>query len=425
MKYLGLVKTELINENENYKKLFDPLVESEFNDLRKSIKASGIINPLILEKNGDVYVLLSGHHRKAIAGEIGIEELPCLLVETHKEKVESLFDNANRRQLTEEKRKEMIGRKEAMLVKVYEDCLIPELYELSKRRGLSDPLLDELILMSPSTQKEILASLSTEVRIVPKEVLERHADEKTQLVKEHEKHMNAAISKYEGIVDALNKDLEKARRQMQTLADSKKIAEESLAENNREVADLKAKVKEKLDELEEKKETITVEVRREYETQITTFIKERETREMAVRTKQKEISSLNDTISSLKTVVEGLESKSKFWELECHRLAEQYNNAINYYSNPALVEVQLQVISELIAALVRFAKSHKWDEDTHKMSEKYRKDLDEQMRQLSKEIAINQKEPMEVEVAAGNVAKALGGGKPQLKSVKKAIGSKT
>jgi len=108
------------------------------------------------------------------------------------------------------------------------------------------------------------------------------------------------------------------------------------------------------------------------------------------------------------------------WELECHRLAEQYNKTVQHYSNPALVEVQLQVISELVEALIRFVKNHKWDEDTLKMADRYRKELDEQMVRLSKEIRTNQKEVLTAEGARNNVEKALETARPQLKAVKKA-----
>ena len=72
MKYLGNMKVTLLKERQKYKELFSPLSASEYEDLRQSIRKGGILNDLIVERNGDGYVLLSGHHRKAVAQELGI-----------------------------------------------------------------------------------------------------------------------------------------------------------------------------------------------------------------------------------------------------------------------------------------------------------------------------------------------------------------
>ena len=51
MKYLGHVKVTLLKERQEYKELFSPLSESEYEDLRESIREAGILNDLILEKS--------------------------------------------------------------------------------------------------------------------------------------------------------------------------------------------------------------------------------------------------------------------------------------------------------------------------------------------------------------------------------------
>ena len=50
MKYLGNVKVTLLKEKQKHKKLFSPLSESEYADLRESIREAGILNDLIVEK---------------------------------------------------------------------------------------------------------------------------------------------------------------------------------------------------------------------------------------------------------------------------------------------------------------------------------------------------------------------------------------
>lgn len=420
MKYLGNVKLALIREKDEYRQLFDPLAESELADLRESIKTCGIINNLILVRNGNGYILLSGHHRKMLAAELGMDEVPCSLAETQNEVIEALFDNVNRRQLTEQKRREMVSLKGAMSEKLYAENLAPEWYGLLKKKKITLSLANQLMALDTEDQMAIFASVSSEPAAVPKAIQKKHEDEKSELARIHKVEINNLVTKYESTIESLREDLKGSRDRLALLAEEKKKAEEELKENNRTVENLKTEVKKKLEELEEKKGTITVEVRKEFQSEIQVLVKERETREAAIKAKQDEISSLNQSISSLKNNIEGLESKSKLWELECHRLAEQYNKTVQHYSNPALIEVQLQVISELVEALIRFVKNHKWDEDTLKMADRYRKELDEQMVRLSKEIRTNQKEVLTAEGARHNVEKALETARPQLKAVKKA-----
>ena len=70
MKYLGNIKVTLLKERREYKELFRPLSESEYADLRESIRNGGIVNDLIVDRDGDGYVILSGHHRKMVAEEL-------------------------------------------------------------------------------------------------------------------------------------------------------------------------------------------------------------------------------------------------------------------------------------------------------------------------------------------------------------------
>ncbi|MGD0235950.1 MAG: ParB/RepB/Spo0J family partition protein [Syntrophorhabdales bacterium] len=111
MKYLGHIRIALLKEGE-YKELFPPLSESEYADLRERIKKAGIVKNLIVEEAGDGYAIVSGHAMKAIAQELGIENVPCLLAETPGEIAEALVDR-------------------------------PRLVKLAQRYGPLDPLFDE------------------------------------------------------------------------------------------------------------------------------------------------------------------------------------------------------------------------------------------------------------------------------------------
>ena len=71
-------------------------------------------------------------------------------------------------------------------------------------------------------------------------------------------------------------------------------------------------------------------------------------------------------------------------------MSETYNKSIAYYSNPALIEIQLQVISEFVEALVRFSECHQWDAEASRTVEKYHKSIGELLRKLVKQVKAHQ-----------------------------------
>lgn len=49
----------------------------KFNDIIESARKKGIKNPINVEKDGDVYKILDGHHRAAVALALGEEDIEC------------------------------------------------------------------------------------------------------------------------------------------------------------------------------------------------------------------------------------------------------------------------------------------------------------------------------------------------------------
>ena len=140
------------------------------------------------------------------------------------------------------------------------------------------------------------------------------------------------------------------------------------------------------------KAVIRKEVRKEYATEIRHLENERSQREMVIKEKMMEIDRLQERIGSLNNEVFGLRSKSKLWEHECARISDTYHRTVLYYSNPGLVEIQLQVISEYVDALARFVSVHKWDKDTAVMAEKYRASIHAKLREVIRGIDMNPRE---------------------------------
>ena len=330
MKYLGNIKVSLLKERQEYKELFSPLSESEYVDLRESIHNGGIVNDLIVERGADGYVILSGHHRKTVAEELGIEEVPCSLAETPEEIVEALFDNASRRQMTEAERKAKILEKEEIQDRFFEERLIPEIYALYKEGKIDRKSIDEFLDASPEVQRSIIHCLSVERPVVPEGLLEQH------------EHEIAAIQ------DQCQRSLSMERGKLEAAEAEKKKAEEALKTNRHELKEIRERAETALARYEKNKEQITREVKKEVEKELEDLKKERETREAAIKAKQDEIAALNGEIESFKNRIYGYDSQVALWRHEIARVSELYNHSIAYYSNPALLEVQLQVISEYV-----------------------------------------------------------------------------
>ena len=398
MKYLGNVKVTLLKERQEYKELFSPLSESEYKDLRESIKEAGILNDLILEKSEEGYTILSGHHRKAVARELGLEEVPCSLAETRGEMLEALFDNASRRQMTEAERKEKVMEKGRVQDRIYEENLIPELYTLYKEGKIDRRSADEFICEDPEVQRSILHCLSIERPVVPQELLEKHEHEIASMESRHMEDL-----------DNERKKLEAAEAELAAAEAERKKAQEALDQNGKELEEIRKRAKHALARYEKDKEQITQEVKKEVEEELKDLKKERDTREAAMKAKQDEIAELNGQIETLTNRIYGYDSQVALWRHEIARVSETYEKSIAYYSNPALIEIQLQVISEFVESLVRFSGCHKWDAHAIKTVEKYRKSIGGLLDKLAEKVSDHQKEVVSVQESEKTIAAQKGG----------------
>jgi ParB-like chromosome segregation protein Spo0J len=113
------------------------LTESEMDELRKSIKTSGILTPLAFDENGEI---LDGHHRLAIIKELGISDFPRTIHAGLSEAEKFRFSrdvNVIRRQLTPE---EMRAEAAKRLIST------PELSDrqIAKRVGASNAFVSKL-----------------------------------------------------------------------------------------------------------------------------------------------------------------------------------------------------------------------------------------------------------------------------------------
>ena len=95
----SLININLIKSNESQpRKSFD---DEKIMELAESIKSNGIIQPLILRKDKDEYIIVAGERRWRAAKYIGIKEIPSVIMDlTEKQILEiSLIENIQREDL--------------------------------------------------------------------------------------------------------------------------------------------------------------------------------------------------------------------------------------------------------------------------------------------------------------------------------------
>lgn len=126
---VALIDINLIkNNNEQPRKIFD---DEKILELAESIKHNGIIQPIILRKVGNNYIIVAGERRWRAAKLIGIKEIPSIIMDlTDKQVMEiSLIENIQRQDLNS------IEEANAYKKLISEFNLTQE--ELSKRLGKS------------------------------------------------------------------------------------------------------------------------------------------------------------------------------------------------------------------------------------------------------------------------------------------------
>ncbi|MFT8315457.1 MAG: ParB/RepB/Spo0J family partition protein [Clostridium sp.] len=98
-KVVNLISINLIKPNNNQpRKNFD---DEKIIMLAQSIKQHGIIQPLILKKINDFYIIVAGERRWRAAKSVGLKELPAVIMElSNKDLLEvSLIENIQREDL--------------------------------------------------------------------------------------------------------------------------------------------------------------------------------------------------------------------------------------------------------------------------------------------------------------------------------------
>jgi len=91
------INIDLIELSENQpRKIFN---EEEIEELASSIKSVGLIQPLVVQKKGDKYVLIAGERRLRACKMAGIEKVKCVVKEYENPLEIALIENIQRKDL--------------------------------------------------------------------------------------------------------------------------------------------------------------------------------------------------------------------------------------------------------------------------------------------------------------------------------------
>ena len=94
-----MISINLIKSNEDQpRKMFD---DEKIAELSQSIKEHGIIQPIILNKSGNEYIIIAGERRWRAAKLLGLKEVPAVIMDLAKKNVLeiSLIENIQRQDL--------------------------------------------------------------------------------------------------------------------------------------------------------------------------------------------------------------------------------------------------------------------------------------------------------------------------------------
>ena len=152
-----LIDINLIKSNEGQpRKTFD---DEKILELAESIKSNGIIQPLVLKKVDDEYIIVAGERRWRAAKSIGIKEVPAIVMNlTEKQILEiSLIENIQREDLN--------SIEEALAYKRLINDFNLTQEELSKRIGKSRVTITNtlrLLNLSEDVQQYIIEGVISE-----------------------------------------------------------------------------------------------------------------------------------------------------------------------------------------------------------------------------------------------------------------------
>lgn len=334
-----LLPREQIKPTENR---FPDLDNDQFQHLMKSIDKNGILEPLHVKKENGDYLLIQGHQRFRAASELGLKEIPCIVIDNDRAIAAEFDVNLYRRHLTtgEIREYEEIKKKYEEAKK---EALIPELAFLEQ--ALPKELLKFLKSLPENTQRTFYNSIPQKYVTDTEETkrLELIVKDKSRLLDEQTKmvsslqaeinHLKEVERNYDTLRKSKKDDFEKA------LAAARQKIEQEYESKKTDDDDINDMLAEKL---EAEKERLEQEFRDKYDEAVEEY------RQIAAKHSQ-EREKLQREINPLKEEVEKLRKDVKMFQTS----AENTRTAEKWAQEKLEKIVKMHKIPEMVKTLTK------------------------------------------------------------------------
>lgn len=349
--------------------LFTPLSGSDYEELKESIQLSGVLEPLMVARENGHFKVLCGHNRLRVAQELGIGELPCLLVDNELEEAVSVDTELFRRHLSSEEKSNFIKIRDERYTsrekKELNEKLHPELLKLRNEGKLPNVAMvmkmtiEEQGALVLAFTKEVIKEVEVEVEVEkevktgvdPKEVAQAKKELKT--LQEENARLNETLVELKTEVtgkEAEVKKIQKAAADLKVLHDKKLEALVLDLENARADADGSIQ-QDHQEELEERRLGLVA---------MSKTVEERQT----------QIDKLKEDIAKLKDQVMAKEGDAKASLMASMNIKDQLKKERDRYANPALLQRRLDTIVAELDTLLDHVIHYSWDETVLQATEK-------------------------------------------------------
>jgi ParB/RepB/Spo0J family partition protein len=220
MQEFAELKLEQLVPHKDNLKYFDDIKGLEYEELKDSIRNSGINEPLIvMVSKDDDYIILSGHQRYRVALDLKLETVPCIIRNFEDEEAVATFIvecNVRRRQLTVEQKAKALGELYVKLKSGRKDERIKKIAALSdtpikatrKLVSIHTDLIEEIknIILTAGLSEEELYEISKLPAKLQYTLYEKVKLKASEDVKEHIKEQVQNIKKLKERNSSLVKD---------------------------------------------------------------------------------------------------------------------------------------------------------------------------------------------------------------------------
>ena len=369
--------------NPEYKNLFPPLADPDFDDLCRSVAEVGILCHLIVERTGDRYTILSGHHRYEAAIRAKYGEVPCSIATTLEEKIAALFDNVHRRHLSPHDQ-ERLRQCEADWKRKALQRLIPELQALIPY--LPGEIKLTLAAASPERQRAYLTELQQR--------LTAHSSSAAPV---------APAAEQSSLIHDLRQQLQEKQLQIRSLNDQITALQQTLKQAKSLATTLTSKQK-------AANATVDHAVQSRFQTELEDFRQRLEDLSKQLQAAHKDKETLEEQLQQERNRIKAMEAEVKAAALQQQQAVDRFQDSLRHSPGPELLSNGLDCASQILATLAVYAKTiTTWSPGTPDQAAKTLRKVEHQLGLLQ--------EAVSAATRRGRDAHPLGNGTPTLSVV--------